>query len=94
MDTKKLNINDWIFGLLETLIIGYSLFLIIDSLIDKSEAKRRKFEEATNITQQLYFQDLESLASIQFISGIVLLIFASTIFSIYFRIIRLIEINK
>jgi len=47
-----------------------------------------KFEEATNITQQLYFQDLESLASIQFISGIVLLIFASTIFSIYFRIIR------
>jgi len=88
MDTKKLNINDWIFGLLETLIIGYSLFLIIDSLIDKSEAKRRKFEEATNITQQLYFQDLESLASIQFISGIVLLIFASTIFSIYFRIIR------
>lgn len=88
MDTKKLNINDWIFGLLETLIIGYSLFLIIDSLIEKSEAKRRKFEEATNITQQLYFQDLESLASIQFISGIVLLIFASTIFSIYFRIIR------
>ena len=88
MDTKKLNINDWIFGLLETLIIGYSLFLIIDSLIDKSEAKRRKFEEATNITQQLYFQDLESLASIQFISGIVLLIFASTIFSVYFRIIR------
>tara|TARA_B100000519_G_C14100862_1_gene370949 strand:+ start:369 stop:638 length:270 start_codon:yes stop_codon:yes gene_type:complete len=88
MDIKKLNINDWIFGLLETLIIGYSLFLIIDSLIDKSEAKRRKFEEATNITQQLYFQDLESLASIQFISGIVLLIFASTIFSIYFRIIR------
>ena len=88
MDTKKLNINDWIFGLLETLIIGYSLFLIIDSLIDKSEAKRRKFEEATNIPQQLYFQDLESLASIQFISGIVLLIFASTIFSIYFRIIR------
>ena len=88
MDTKKLNINDWIFGLLETLIIGYSLFLIIDSLMDKSEAKRRKFEEATNITQQLYFQDLESLASIQFISGIVLLIFASTIFSIYFRIIR------
>ena len=88
MYTKKLNINDWIFGLLETLIIGYSLFLIIDSLIDKSEAKRRKFEEATNITQQLYFQDLESLASIQFISGIVLLIFASTIFSIYFRIIR------
>ena len=88
MDTKKLNINDWIFALLETLIIGYSLFLIIDSLIDKSEAKRRKFEEATNITQQLYFQDLESLASIQFISGIVLLIFASTIFSIYFRIIR------
>ena len=88
MDTKKLNINDWIFGLLETLIIGYSLFLIIDSLIDKSEAKRRKFEEATNITQQLYFQDLESLASIQFISGIVLLIFASKIFSIYFRIIR------
>lgn len=88
MDIKKLNINDWIFALLETLIIGYSLFLIIDSLIDKSEAKRRKFEEATNITQQLYFQDLESLASIQFISGIVLLIFASTIFSIYFRIIR------
>ena len=88
MDIKKLNINDWIFGFLETLIIGYSLFLIIDSLIDKSEAKRRKFEEATNITQQLYFQDLESLASIQFISGIVLLIFASTIFSIYFRIIR------
>tara|TARA_B100000941_G_scaffold146219_1_gene103748 strand:+ start:2924 stop:3193 length:270 start_codon:yes stop_codon:yes gene_type:complete len=88
MDIKKLKINDWIFGLLETLIIGYSLFLIIDSLIDKSEAKRRKFEEATNITQQLYFQDLESLASIQFISGIVLLIFASTIFSIYFRIIR------
>ena len=88
MDTKKLNINDWIFGLLETLIIGYSLFLIIDSLIDKSEAKRRKFEEATNITQQLYFQDLESLASNHFISGIVLLIFASTIFSIYFRIIR------
>ena len=88
MDKKKLNINDWIFALLETLIIGYSLFLIIDSLIDKSEAKRRKFEEATNITQQLYFQDLESLASIQFISGIVLLIFASTIFSIYFRIIR------
>lgn len=88
MDIKKLNINDWIFGLLETLIIGYSLFLIIDSLMDKSEAKRRKFEEATNITQQLYFQDLESLASIQFISGIVLLIFASTIFSIYFRIIR------
>ena len=88
MDTKKLNINDWIFGLLAALIIGYSLFLIIDSLIDKSEAKRRKFEEATNITQQLYFQDLESLASIQFISGIVLLIFASTIFSIYFRIIR------
>lgn len=88
MDIKKLNINDWIFGLLETLIIGYSLFLIIDSLIEKSEAKRRKFEEATNITQQLYFQDLESLASIQFISGIVLLIFASTIFSIYFRIIR------
>ena len=88
MDIKKLNINDWIFGLLETLIIGYSLFLIIDSLMDKSEAKRRKFEEATNITQQLYFQDLESLASIQFISGMVLLIFASTIFSIYFRIIR------
>ncbi|MBL40384.1 MAG: hypothetical protein CL761_03550 [Chloroflexi bacterium] len=88
MDIKKLKINDWIFGLLETLIIGYSLFLIIDSLIEKSEAKRRKFEEATNITQQLYFQDLESLASIQFISGIVLLIFASTIFSIYFRIIR------
>ena len=88
MDIKKLNINDWIFALLETLIIGYSLFLIIDSLMDKSEAKRRKFEEATNITQQLYFQDLESLASIQFISGIVLLIFASTIFSIYFRIIR------
>ena len=88
MDIKKLNINDWIFGLLETLIIGYSLFLIIDSLMDKSEAKRRKFEEATNITQQLYFQDLESLASIQFISGIVLLIFASAIFSIYFRIIR------
>ena len=88
MDIKKLNINDWIFGLLETLIIGYSLFLIIDSLIEKSEAKRRKFEEATNITQQLYFQDLESLASIQFISGIVLLIFASAIFSIYFRIIR------
>ena len=88
MDIKKLNINDWIFGLLETLIIGYSLFLIIDSLMDKSEAKRRKFEEATNITQQLYFQDLESLASIQFISGIVLLIFASTIFSIYFKIIR------
>ena len=88
MDIKKLNINDWIFGFLETLIIGYSLFLIIDSLIEKSEAKRRKFEEATNITQQLYFQDLESLASIQFISGIVLLIFASTIFSIYFRIIR------
>lgn len=50
MDIKKLNINDWIFGLLETLIIGYSLFLIIDSLMDKSEAKRRKFEEATNIT--------------------------------------------
>ena len=88
MDIKKLNINDWIFGLLETLIVGYSLFLIIDSLMDKSEAKRRKFEEATNITQQLYFQDLESLASIQFISGIVLLIFASAIFSIYFRIIR------
>ena len=41
MDTKKLNINDWIFGLLETLIIGYSLFLIIDALIDKSDAKRR-----------------------------------------------------
>ena len=88
MDIKKLNINDWIFGLLETLIIGYSLFLIIDSLMDKSEAKRRKFEEATDITQQMYFQELQLIASIEMIFGALILVLASVMVFVYFNLIK------
>ena len=58
MDLKNIKLSDWVFIIVETIMVAFGLFIIIGSQLDKSEAKRRKFEEATDITQQMYFQSL------------------------------------
>ena len=88
MDLKNLKLADWVFVIVETIIIAFGLFSIIGSQLDKSEAKRRKFEEATDITQQMYFQELQLLASIEMIFGALILVLASMFVFIYFKIIK------
>ena len=88
MDLKNLKLADWVFVIVETIIIAFGLFTIIGSQLDKSEAKRRKFEEATNITQQMYFQELQLIASIEMIFGALILVLASMFVFIYFKIIK------
>ena len=48
MDLKNIKLADWVFVIVETIIIAFGLFTIIGSQLDKSEAKRRKFEEYKN----------------------------------------------
>ena len=88
MDLKNLKLADWVFVIVETIIIAFGLFTIIGSQLDKSEAKRRKFEEATDITQQMYFQELQLIASIEMIFGALILVLASMFVFIYFKIIK------
>ena len=88
MDLKNIKLADWVFVIVETIIIAFGLFTIIGSQLDKSEAKRRKFEEATDITQQMYFQELQLLASIEMIFGALILVLASIFVFIYFKIIK------
>ena len=88
MDLKNLKLADWVFVIVETIIIAFGFFTIIGSQLDKSEAKRRKFEEATSITQQMYFQELQLLASIEMIFGALILVLASIFVFIYFKIIK------
>ena len=88
MDLKNIKLSDWVFVIVETIIIAFGLFTIIGSQLDKSEAKRRKFEEATDITQQMYFQELQLIASIEMIFGALILVLASMFVFIYFKIIK------
>ena len=88
MDLKNIKLADWVFVIVETIIIAFGLFSIIGSQLDKSEAKRRKFEEATDITQQMYFQELQLIASIEMIFGALILVLASMFVFIYFKIIK------
>ena len=88
MDLKNLKLADWVFVIVETIIISFGLFTIIGSQLDKSEAKRRIFEEATDITQQIYFQELQLIASIEMIFGALILVLASMFVFIYFKIIK------
>ena len=88
MDLKNIKLADWVFVIVETIIIAFGLFTIIGSQLDKSEAKRRKFEEATDITQQMYFQELQLIASIEMIFGALILVLASMFVFIYFKIIK------
>ena len=88
MDLKNIKLADWVFVIVETIIIAFGLFTIIGSQLDKSEAKRRKFEEATDITQQMYFQELQLIASIEMIFGALIFVLASMFVFIYFKIIK------
>ena len=88
MDLKNIKLADWVFVIVETIIIAFGLFTIIGSQLDKSEAKRRKFEEPTDITQQMYFQELQLIASIEMIFGALILVLASMFVFIYFKIIK------
>ena len=88
MDLKNIKLSDWVFIIVETIMVAFGLFIIIGSQLDKSEAKRRKFEEATDITQQMYFQELQLLASIEMIFGALILVLASIFVFIYFKIIK------
>ena len=88
MDLKNIKLSDWVFVIVETIMVAFGLFIIIGSQLDKSEAKRRKFEEATDITQQMYFQELQLIASIEMIFGALILVLASMFVFIYFKIIK------
>ena len=88
MDLKNIKLSDWVFIIVETIMVAFVLFIIIGSQLDKSEAKRRKFEEATDITQQMYFQELQLIASIEMIFGALILVLASMFVFIYFKIIK------
>ena len=88
MDLKNIKLSDWVFIIVETIMVAFGLFIIIGSQLDKSEAKRRKFEEATDITQQMYFQELQLIASIEMIFGALILGLASMFVFIYFKIIK------
>tara|TARA_B100001250_G_scaffold59772_1_gene46601 strand:- start:63 stop:332 length:270 start_codon:yes stop_codon:yes gene_type:complete len=88
MDLKNIKLSDWVFIIVETIMVAFGLFIIIGSQLDKSEAKRRKFEEATDITQQMYFQELQLIASIEMIFGALILVLASMFVFIYFKIIK------
>ena len=88
MDLKNIKLADWVFVIVETIIIAFGLFTIIGSQLDKSEAKRRKFEEATDITQQMYFQELQLIASIEMIFGALILVLASVLVFVYFNLIK------
>ena len=88
MDLKNIKLSDWVFIIVETIMVAFGLFIIIGSQLDKSEAKRRKFEEATDITQQMYFQELQLIASIEMIFWALILVLASMFVFIYFKIIK------
>ena len=88
MDLKNIKLSDWVFIIVETIMVAFGLFIIIGSQLNKSEAKRRKFEEATDITQQMCFQELQLIASIEMIFGALILVLASMFVFIYFKIIK------
>jgi hypothetical protein len=88
MKVKNLNIIDLFFIPINVFITSLGLYFFIDGWLVKSEAKRRQFNEATDIAQQSYFQDNQILGSNFMILGILIVISSFIITNIYLRHFR------
>jgi hypothetical protein len=88
MKVKNLNIIDLFFIPINIFITSLGLYFFIDGWLVKSEAKRRQFNEATDIAQQSYFQDNQILGSNFMILGILIVISSFIITNIYLRHFR------
>lgn len=88
MKVKNLNIIDLFFIVINSFITSLGLYFFIDGWLVKSEAKRRQFNEATDIAQQSYFQDNQILGSNFMILGILIVISSFIITNIYLRHFR------
>ena len=83
MKFYNIKIIDLIFTIFQVVIIIFGLYFIINGFLNKSEANRRQFEEANNLSQQSYFQDIQLLGINEIILGVLILILASILGSIY-----------
>tara|TARA_B110000438_G_scaffold252980_1_gene258335 strand:+ start:816 stop:1088 length:273 start_codon:yes stop_codon:yes gene_type:complete len=83
MKFYNIKIIDLIFTIFQIVIIIFGLYFIINGFLNKSEANRRQFEEANNLSQQSYFQDIQLLGINEIILGVLILILASILGSIY-----------
>ncbi|MDG2100954.1 MAG: hypothetical protein GWO78_04170 [Dehalococcoidales bacterium] len=88
MKFYNIKIIDLIFTIIQVVIIIFGLFFIISGYLGKSEANRRQFEEATNLSQQSYFQDIQLLGIFEIILGVLILILSLTLSSIYLNFLR------
>ncbi|MAU24636.1 MAG: hypothetical protein ACJ0J5_05760 [Dehalococcoidia bacterium] len=85
MKIKNLNIIDFSFIGIAVLIKILGLYFFIDGWLIKSEAKRRQFNEAKNLSQQAYFQDNQILGTNHMIIGILIIISSLILISIYLK---------
>ena len=88
MKIKNLNIIDIFFITLSILINILGLYFFINGWLVKSEASRRQFNEAINLSQQAYFQDNQILATNTMIIGVLIIISSLFIFSIYLKFFK------
>jgi len=89
MKIKNLNIIDIFFISLSTLINILGLYFFIDGWLIKSEAKRRQFNEAINLSQQAYFQENQILGSNLMIIGILIIISSLILVSIHLKFFKI-----
>jgi len=88
MKIKNLKIIDILFIALSALINILGLYFFISGWISKSEAKRRQFNEAINISQQSYFQDNQILGTNIMIIGVLIIISSILILSIHLKFFK------
>jgi|TARA_B110000263_G_scaffold241110_1_gene245007 hypothetical protein len=88
MKIYNIKIVDVIFSIIQIVIVIFGLFFILSGFLSKSEANRRQFEEATNLSQQSYFQDIQLLGLTEMILGVIILIFSLILTSIYLNYLR------
>ena len=88
MNIKNIKIFDIIFSVINLPIIILGLYFFIDGWMSKSEANRRQFEEASTMSQQSYFQEVQLMNSNLMTIGILILIFSILLIHFYFRFIR------
>tara|TARA_B100001142_G_C14057896_1_gene548492 strand:- start:416 stop:688 length:273 start_codon:yes stop_codon:yes gene_type:complete len=89
MKIKNLNIIDIFFISLSILINILGLYFFIDGWLIKSEAKRRQFNEAINLSQQAYFQENQILGSNLMIIGILIIISSLILVSIHLKFFKI-----
>lgn len=89
MKIKNLNIIDIFFISLSILINILGLYFFIDGWLIKSEAKRRQFNEAINLSQQAYFQENQILGSNLMIIGILIIILSLILVSIHLKFFKI-----